>query len=165
MFTTGGLILTAVDELQNTQTRRLGLRRVFWAVLAVLLIVGGVWLWVSDLAPVVLTWETASEVGAAGFNVYRSPADEDDFTQVNEALIPAQGDEMIGASYRFEDSDVKPGVLYRYRIEEVELDGSTTVYPQIVEVRAGLPRLWVKVEGVALIAVALFVLWQAFLRR
>jgi hypothetical protein len=157
--------LTTTGVQREPSARRRGFRRVFWAVLASLLAFGGAWLLFSDFAPVVLTWETASEVGSAGFNVYRSPAGEDDFTQVNEALIPAQGDEMVGASYRFEDSNVKPGVRYRYRIEEVELDGTTTVYPETVEVRAGLPRLWVKVEGVALIAVALFVLWQAFLRR
>jgi hypothetical protein len=146
-------------------SRRGGFRQVFWAVLSLLLTIGGAWLLLSDLAPVVLTWETASEVGAAGFNVYRSPAGEDDFTKVNETLIPAQGDEMVGASYRFEDSNVRPGVRYRYRIEEVELDGSTTIYPETVDVRAGLPRLWVRVEGVVLMAIALFILWQTFLRR
>lgn len=152
-------------EMPQESSTPWDLRRVFWVVLAVLLALGGIWLLLSDLAPVVLTWETASEVGAAGFNVYRSPVDEDDFVQINEALIPAQGDEMVGANYRFEDSSVKPGVRYRYRIEEVELDGSTTMYPETVEVRAGLPRLWVRIEGIALIAVALFVLWQTFLRR
>ncbi len=156
--------MTMTDAPQKPVSRW-GLRRVFWGGLAILLAVGGIWLLLSDLAPVVLTWETASEVGAAGFNVYRSPVGEDDFTQVNETLIPAQGDEMVGANYRFEDSNVRPGVRYQYRIEEVELDGTTTLYPETVEVRAGLPRLWVRIEGVALIGVALFVLWQTFLRR
>ena len=156
--------MTTPDVQRETPARR-GLRRIVWGVLAVLLTVGGVWLLLSDLAPVVLTWETASEVGAAGFNVYRSPIDEDDFTQVNEELIPAQGDEMVGATYRFEDSDVKPGARYRYRIEEIELDGGTTVYPETVEVRAGLPRRWLRVEGGILIAVALLIVWQTFLRR
>ena len=156
--------MTTPDVQRETPARR-GLRRIVWGVLAVLLTVGGVWLLLSDLAPVVLTWETASEVGAAGFNVYRSPIDEDDFTQVNEELIPAQGDEMVGATYRFEDSDVKLGARYRYRIEEIELDGGTTVYPETVEVRAGLPRRWLRVEGGILIAVALLIVWQTFLRR
>ena len=156
--------MTTPDVQRETPARR-GLRRIVWGVLAVLLTVGGVWLLLSDLAPVVLTWETASEVGAAGFNVYRSPIDEDDFTQVNEELIPAQGDEMVGATYRFEDSDVKPWARYRYRIEEIELDGGTTVYPETVEVRAGLPRRWLRVEGGILIAVALLIVWQTFLRR
>ena len=156
--------MTTPDVQRETPARR-GLRRIVWGVLAVLLTVGGVWLLLSDLAPVVLTWETASEVGAAGFNVYRSPIDEDDFTQVNEELIPAQGDEIVGATYRFEDSDVKLGARYRYRIEEIELDGGTTVYPETVEVRAGLPRRWLRVEGGILIAVALLIVWQTFLRR
>lgn len=157
--------MTTTEVQREPSARRRGFRRVFWAVLALLLAVGGAWLLFADLAPVVLTWETASEVGAAGFNVYRSPAGEDDFTKVNETLIPTQGDEMVGASYRFEDPNVKPGVRYRYRIEEVELDGTTTLYPETVEVRAGLPRLWVSVEGAVLIVVALFILWQTFLRR
>lgn len=142
--------------------------RIRWGLslaLACLLALAGGWLLLSDSAPVVLTWETASEVGTAGFNIYRSPIDEQTMVKVNETLIPAQGDEMVGASYRFEDTGVTPGKRYRYQIEEVEWDSKTTIYPETVEVRAGLPVLWIRIEGGLLLLVALVLLWQALLRR
>jgi len=132
--------------------------------LAVLMAGGGGWLLFADIAPVALTWETASEVGTAGFNVYRAVSTEAVFEQVNVALIPAQGDELTGATYRFIDDAVRVGQQYFYRIEEVEWDGTVTSYPEIVQVRAGLPRLWTKLEGGLLIVLAGIILWRE-LRR
>ncbi len=133
-------------------------------LLAAVLLVSGLWLLLADIPPVALTWETASEVGTAGFNVYRAAAPGGDFVQVNAALIPAKGDELAGAAYRFADDDVAPGRRYEYRIEEVEWDGSINIYPETVAVRAGLPRLWTKVEGGVLLLLALFLLWRSFKR-
>ena len=137
----------------------------FQYTLAALLLLGGVGLLVIDAAPVVLTWETASEVGTAGFNVYRreataEPESEQAFSQVNEAMIDAEGDELTGASYAYEDEDVAPWRRYQYRIEEVEWDGTTTLYPAVVEVRAGLPQMWTRIEGGVLVALALLVVWR-----
>lgn len=134
------------------------------ALLAVALLVSGVYLLLADVPPVALSWETASEVGSAGFNVYRAEASGDDFVQVNAALIPAEGDEMVGAAYRFEDDAVTPGRRYAYRIEEVEWDGSTTLYPETVTVRAGLPRAWTKAEGGLLLLLGALLLWRSLKR-
>ncbi len=134
--------------------------RVWPWILIGLLVVGGLTLLIIDIPPVVLTWDTASEVGTAGFNVYRSPANEDAFERVNATLIAAQGDELTGAAYRFEDNDVRAGRRYIYRIEEVEWDGSTNVYPETVSVRAGLPTVWTKVEGGVLMVLGVILLWR-----
>lgn len=140
-------------------------RTVWWRVgLALLLVVSGIWLLVRDIPPVLLTWETASEVGTAGFNVYRATAAEMDFVQINAALIPSEGDELVGAAYRFEDDAVSPGRQYHYRIEEVEWNGAASLYPETVTVRAGLPRVWIKAEGVVLVALAVLMLWRGFKR-
>jgi len=133
-------------------------------LLAVALLVSGVYLLLADIPPVLLSWETASEVGSAGFNVYRAEASGDNFVQVNATLIPAEGDEMVGAAYRFEDDDVQPGRRYAYRIEEVEWDGATTLYPETVTVRAGLPRAWTKAEGGLLLLLGAILLWRSFKR-
>jgi hypothetical protein len=134
-------------------------------LLAAVLLVSGIYLLLSDIPPVTLSWETASEVGTAGFNVYRAEApvpeaSGGDFVQVNAALIPAEGDEMVGAAYRFEDDAVRPGRRYAYRIEEVEWDGVTTLYPETVTVRAGLPRVWTKAEGGLLLLLGVILLWR-----
>ncbi len=134
------------------------------AALAALLLVGGVYLLLADIPPVALSWETASEVGAAGFNVYRAEVPGGDFVQVNTALIPAEGDEIGGAAYRFEDDAVKPGRRYAYRIEEVEWNGAATLHPETVTARAGLPRAWTKAEGALLLALGAILLWRAFKR-
>ncbi|MGC9396966.1 MAG: hypothetical protein ACP5J4_19140 [Anaerolineae bacterium] len=138
-------------------------------LLAAVLLVSGVFLLLDDIPPVALSWETASEVGAAGFNVYRAdvPAadvSDNDFVQVNPTLIAAEGDEMVGAAYRFEDDDVTPGRRYAYRIEEVEWDGRTTLYPETVTVRAGLPRAWTKAEGGLLLLLGALLLWRSLKR-
>ncbi len=125
----------------------------------------GVALLFLDISPVVVSWETASEVGTAGFNIYRTPAWDSATPElpvkVNSTLIPAEGDEMVGAAYRFADSDasLRPWRRYRYQIEEVEWDGSATLYPETVTVKAGLPRTWTRIEGGILIGLALALLW------
>ena len=137
----------------------------WWRIgLILALVVSGLWLLVRDIPPVLLTWETASEVGTAGFNVYRAATPGGDFVQINSGLIPAEGDELVGAAYRFEDVDVVLGRRYSYRIEEVEWDGGTNLYPETVTVRAGLPRPWIKVEGGLLLGLAAFLLWRSFKR-
>jgi hypothetical protein len=140
-----------------------------WRIaLTVLLLAAGIALLLVDLPPVALTWETASEVGTAGFNVYRAPVGTTDpggFMQVNDALIPAQGDELTGAAYRFVDETVRPGHRYVYQIEEVEWDGTTTRYPMTVQVRAGLPARWIKAEGGLLLVLALVLLLRSLRRR
>ena len=134
------------------------------AILVLILCVVGCVLLIVDVPAVVLSWDTASEVGTAGFNVYRSPAWDsaasEDWVKVNDELIPAAGDEMVGAAYRFEDDDLAPGRKYRYRIEEVEWDGTITRYPDEVVVRAGFPSRWTRFEGVGLILLGLVLLWR-----
>jgi len=134
------------------------------AILALVLCVVGCVLLIVDVPAVVLSWDTASEVGTAGFNVYRSPAWDsaapEDWVKVNDELITSAGDEMVGAAYRFEDDDLAPGRKYRYRIEEVEWDGGTTRYPDEVVVRAGFPSRWTKIEGIGLILLGLVLLWR-----
>jgi hypothetical protein len=135
-----------------------------YVLLALALFAVGLYLLLIDIPAVVLSWETASEVGTAGFNVFRAPAwetaAEEQWTKVNAELIPAEGDELSGANYVLEDEGLTPGRRYHYRIEEVEWDGTTTRYPDEVVIRAGLPRRWTKLEGGFLIALALYFIWR-----
>lgn len=132
-------------------------------VLSVFLFFGAGYLFFVDTAPVVLSWETASEVGTAGFNVYRADASTEisaeQYVQVNVDLIPAKGDEMLGADYLYEDDGVSSIKRYLYRIEEVEWNGARHLHPETVAVRAGLTRVWRQLEGGMLCALAIVMLF------
>ncbi len=94
-------------------------------VFAILIVLIGALL---SALPVTVTvqWTTASELNTAGFNVYRSDNRAGPFARVNTELIPASTDPLIGGSYTFTDTQVAPGRVYYYRLEEVETDGATT---------------------------------------
>ena len=79
---------------------------------------------------VLVTWETASELGNRGFNLYRgtSPAGWD--RQLNTALIPSQGQgSPSGFVYTWEDrAGLVPGTTYYYWLQDLDVHGATTVH-------------------------------------
>lgn len=101
-------------------------------------------------ARVTVTWETASEVDTAGFIIYRSRSREGPLSAITESPVPAQGDPLAGASYRFEDEDVVWGERYFYQLEEVERDGTRSRHPEVVEGRAGVGWAWAIAAGAVL---------------
>ncbi len=58
-----------------------------------------------------LTWETMSENGVEGFDLYRASTVDGERERINEALIPAQG---AGAVYSFTDRSAVPTREYFY---------------------------------------------------
>lgn len=77
---------------------------------------------------VVLTWTTASEQDTYGFNIYRSTSETGSYTKVNEDIIAGHGTTSEPHSYAFADYDVQTGTTYYYKIEDVDIDGSTTLH-------------------------------------
>src|SRR5690606_33761093 len=76
---------------------------------------------------VTLAWETVSETGNAGFNVYRSESDAGPWTQVNAVLIPAKAPGSAeGQAYTWTDASAEAGLTYFYQLEDVALSGETT---------------------------------------
>jgi hypothetical protein len=75
---------------------------------------------------VTLAWETGTEVDNAGFNLHRAMTQDGPWTQINSALIPAQGDPVSGASYSFLDRP-DHGTFY-YQLEDVDLYGVSTLH-------------------------------------
>jgi len=79
---------------------------------------------------VLLTWETNSELGNRGFNLYRGvdPAGPD--RQLNAALIPSQSPgSPSGFIYTWEDrADLTPGTTYTYWVEDVDISGAATMH-------------------------------------
>jgi len=78
-----------------------------------------------------ITWETASEVDTAGFNLYRSPNPDGPWLKINDQLIPPSQDPVSGGSYTFTDNNAEAGQTYYYQLEEVELSGNVTRFDPI----------------------------------
>lgn len=105
-------------------------------------------------------WETASEVDAAGFHLYRSQSRDGPFVRITEAPIPARGDPLTGTSYSYEDRDVSWGQSYFYRLAEVELAGGLNRYDRVVEGRAGAGWAWALTSGALLAAMGGVAVWS-----
>ncbi|MFC1591393.1 hypothetical protein ACFL43_02595 [Thermodesulfobacteriota bacterium] len=77
---------------------------------------------------VTLRWETESETGNAGFNIHRSETRDGGYEQVTPRLLPAEGTPTEGAEYEFVDDDVVNRTTYYYMLEDVDLDGVSTLH-------------------------------------
>jgi len=84
---------------------------------------------------VTLEWTTETEVNVAGFNLYRSESSDGPFEKINESLIPGSPDPLLGGHYVYTDTEVEAGKTYYYKLEDVELDGTSTFHGPI-KVRA-----------------------------
>lgn len=87
---------------------------------------------------VILQWSTEAEINNAGFNLYRSSSADGEYTKLNDSLIPAQGSSTQGASYEFVDKDVKNRRTYYYKLEDVDLNGTSTMHGPM----SATPRLF-----------------------
>ena len=76
---------------------------------------------------IIIQWSTESEIDNAGFNLYRSEAEKGEYTKINKALIPAQGN-VGGAAYEYEDKGARNGKTYYYKLEDIDLSGTSTMH-------------------------------------
>jgi hypothetical protein len=114
----------------------------------------------SDSSVVLVEWTTESEVDTAGFNLYRSESPDGPYVKVNAALIPGSSDPLLGGKYVYTDTNVVAGHTYYYKLEDVELDGTTTLHGPIEVVAeaggrsavANLAALWPLALLIALLA-------------
>ncbi|WP_423223879.1 hypothetical protein [Candidatus Amarolinea aalborgensis] len=79
---------------------------------------------------ILVTWETVSELGNLGFNLYRGASATGPERQLNQTLIPSQSPgSSNGFVYTWEDAaDLVPGVTYYYWVEALDIYGVTTRY-------------------------------------
>ena len=117
---------------------------------------------VGCTSPVRVEWSTETELNTAGFNLYRSESSTGPFDlKVNEQLIAAALDPLLGGDYSFVDRSARTGAAYYYLLEEVELTGAKITHGPISvnQTQAG----WAQrafVGALALLVVALW-LWGA----
>lgn len=121
------------------------------------------WLLAACSSGNVITWETASEVGTAGFNLYRGPSPDGPWTQINDALIPPAADPVRGGRYSFTDAAAERGQVYYYQLEEVELTGGVNHYPPTRLQNDDRGPVWIAVAITGALALALG--WWGAARR
>ena len=85
---------------------------------------------------IILAWTTASEIDNAGFNLYRAESEDGEYVKINSTLIPAQGSPTQGASYQFVDENVRNRTTYYYKLEDIDLNGTSTMHGPV----SAMPR-------------------------
>lgn len=76
-------------------------------------------------AKVTLNWTTESEVENLGFNIYKSLYSNEQFTIINDQLIPGHGNTSSRHEYQYIDRNVINGIEYWYQLEDVSHAGET----------------------------------------
>ena len=69
-------------------------------------------------------WESESEEGLSGWDVYRSEG-RGEFQKISEVSIPAFGGSDGPVAYQFLDTAVRPGALYQYYVVGITNEGLT----------------------------------------
>jgi hypothetical protein len=75
-----------------------------------------------------ISWKTETEIESAGFNLLRSETEKGEYVKINTSLIPAQGLSIQGTSYAFVDRDVENRKIYYYKLEDIDLNGTSTMH-------------------------------------
>ena len=83
---------------------------------------------ISEKGAVILKWTTESEIENLGFNIYRSTKDNDQFSIINDQLIPGAGSSSQKHDYEYIDKDVINSVTYWYKLEDVDYSGHTELH-------------------------------------
>jgi len=89
-----------------------------------------------------LVWKTETETENVGFNVLRGATRDGEYSKINAALIPAQGDSTQGATYDFSDNAVKNGKAYYYKLEDIDQNGSSTYHGPVKSTPRLIYWLW-----------------------
>lgn len=72
---------------------------------------------------VAVSWETVSEVGTVGFDLYRWSPERKEYEKVNRQLLSARLEAPQGSRYRFVDAGADPTAPQRYLLMEIEASG------------------------------------------
>ncbi len=73
---------------------------------------------------VVLDWATASETDNLGFRLWRSLTEGDGYVDISGPGFIGSLDEGAGASYVVTDTNVIPGTIYYYKLQDLPADGT-----------------------------------------
>jgi hypothetical protein len=88
-----------------------------------------------------IAWATETEVGNAGFNLYRSLGMSAEKLKITRDLVAARGNELGGSEYAFADREVVEGITYYYWLEDVDIHGNRASHgPVTARVRSTVAK-------------------------
>jgi len=91
---------------------------------------------------VLLEWATAAELDNAGFNLWRSEEEDGEYVRINPYFISAQGDAGFGAKYSYMDYDVQNGVIYYYKLEDIDIYGKSAFHGPVPAIPNDIIPIW-----------------------
>ncbi|MGB9591335.1 MAG: hypothetical protein ACPL1K_02330 [Candidatus Kryptoniota bacterium] len=108
-----------------------------WRILSGLIVFMGVAILIYGLnlfthPYILIQWTTATEFDTAGFNLYRKEIPQGSNQIINPTLIPAAGASLQGSSYQYKDARIVPGKTYQYQLEDIDLNGQSTLHDPII---------------------------------
>jgi len=121
---------------------------------------------------ILVTWETAAELDNVGFNLYRGATADGPYTRLNATLIPPQNPgSVLGAVYEWTDASITPGVVYYYKLEDLDVKGVSTFHGPIGVTLVAAPNTLVlrglrgwSAWGISGLGLAVLALWGWGLR-
>ncbi len=91
---------------------------------------------------VLLEWATETELDNAGFNIWRSQDGDGNYVRINSYFIPGEGEAGLGAEYSLTDYNVTNGVVYYYKLEEIDIYGKSIYYGPLPAVPHDIIPIW-----------------------
>ena len=87
-----------------------------------------------------IEWQTATELGTNGFELFRSQSENGNYQKISEFIDHCDDSGLVGGYYQFEDRSVIDGGVYYYKLVETASDFQQIEYGPIVAA-AGSPTL------------------------
>jgi len=78
-----------------------------------------------------IEWRTESESNSAGFHIWKSVGNDDQYSRITTEVIPSHGNSTAANEYSYLDREVEEGVMYWYKVEEESNDGSSQLFGPI----------------------------------
>ena len=91
---------------------------------------------------VLLEWATETELDNEGFNLWRSEEKNGRYVRINSYFIPSQGEAGLGAEYSYTDYDVTNGVMYYYKLEDIDINGKSLFHGPISVTPNDIIPIW-----------------------
>lgn len=94
----------------------------------------------NDGGRVIVHWQTASELGTAGFYLLRQDSPDGEYKKINGGLLEGLLNAPQGGIYRYVDRTAYYGGTYTYKLVEIEVNGIERIHGPFT-VTVGTPEL------------------------